>query len=308
MSVAMERSLRGKMGVAARTLRRMFAARDLALPADAPSTGPQLRGARLEALCAPSETWDGEPVPLAFGVDAVYIGVVLDALEYSDGARRRAHLAGAGTLVPAEDFIPIVTRKVLNTALLAADAAVGARPPGMRLHVIAVRRSRHKVRNQALVHAATINRLGRAHNGLRVELFHVAELQYVVTAHVDVPLHFKIVPGDAHWARLLRAHGANAPACLCELRAADPVARFLGFEAGDVIAIERCDSRRGTHYVYRRVRGDTFAAQAADLLGAMPDADAAAANDSSVAARRAAGNAIAAAFELPDVRERPAAT
>lgn len=83
------------------------------------------------------------------------------------------------------------------------------------------------------------------------EVWHLDELQYNVLQHSRVPLHAAATPGEI--ATLKRVHGANALEALPLLLDSDPVARWLGFEAGVVVRISRVDSRFGNNFYYRRV-------------------------------------------------------
>ncbi len=67
--------------------------------------------------------------------------------------------------------------------------------------------------------------------GVRVELFMLRELQFNIMTHILVPTHTKI-PKDE------KEDYTKYPV----LKTTDPVAKFMGFQSGDLIQIERKDN------------------------------------------------------------------
>jgi len=72
---------------------------------------------------------------------------------------------------------------------------------------------------------------------IRIETFHTDELSYNVLKHVWVPRHIKI------------DHKKRNDEKYPVLRKTDPVAKFLGFNTGDVIMIHRNDNSIYYRYV-----------------------------------------------------------
>lgn len=82
-----------------------------------------------------------------------------------------------------------------------------------------------------------------------VEMWHVRDLQFNVLEHCDVPRHTRLSAADiAQLPRTLR------PEQLPIMLTKDPVARAMHLVEGDVIRIDRDDSRFGRSVVYRWVQ------------------------------------------------------
>jgi len=79
-----------------------------------------------------------------------------------------------------------------------------------------------------------------------VELWHVRELQYNVLRLQDVPRHWLASPDE------VPGSGALVEA-LPLMLVHDPVARAMALRVGDIVAIQRRDSRTGISMYYRRV-------------------------------------------------------
>jgi DNA-directed RNA polymerase subunit H (RpoH/RPB5) len=79
---------------------------------------------------------------------------------------------------------------------------------------------------------------------LRIEPWHVYDLSFNPIEHVDVPRQ-----------RLASAEERDAfdPECLPLMRSDDPVARWLGFEPGQIVASERETPEFGRQLYLRRV-------------------------------------------------------
>lgn len=73
-----------------------------------------------------------------------------------------------------------------------------------------------------------------AHAEQRIELFQQHELGYNVTKHELVPAHRRATGSE-------RAALHKHMPYLAQMSATDPVARFLGFQSGDVVHIARRD-------------------------------------------------------------------
>lgn len=85
------------------------------------------------------------------------------------------------------------------------------------------------------------DKLRRAHEVL-VEQFTHATLQFNVLSHVWVPPHTR-VPSAAH------PHRIDYP----KLLTTDPVVRFMGWEAGDVVRVDRPSETNGVASTHRLV-------------------------------------------------------
>lgn len=85
----------------------------------------------------------------------------------------------------------------------------------------------------------------------RVELWNIATLQYNVLRCADVPQHRLIEP--ATYATAVPCAISVLPLMLVS----DPVARAMGLVPGDVISVERTDSRVGKTTYWRRVIDDS---------------------------------------------------
>jgi DNA-directed RNA polymerase subunit H (RpoH/RPB5) len=83
-----------------------------------------------------------------------------------------------------------------------------------------------------------------AHNRLlelpaTVELFHLSELTYNVTRHVDCPVHHLLTEEETTvLLQELRTPASKLPI----IKATDPVVRYYGWPLGRVVAIDRDDS------------------------------------------------------------------
>lgn len=139
------------------------------------------------------------------------------------------------------------TVKLLAAALKLAATETGfdAAADGPVLDIILLR-------NDGAAHARkevdrAVDKLWFEGKKLRAELWHVRDLQYNVLRHVEVPPHRLVPPGD--FGTLPR----GGPAALPLMLASDPVARALALRPGDVVRIDRTDSRLGPSIYYRRV-------------------------------------------------------
>jgi len=79
--------------------------------------------------------------------------------------------------------------------------------------------------------------------GIEIELFSIADLQYVVIDHVMVPKHVKTFGQE--YEEVVSKCGNKLPILLHT----DAVARFYGFKQNDIIRVERPDG-----IIYRIVR------------------------------------------------------
>jgi DNA-directed RNA polymerase subunit H (RpoH/RPB5) len=77
---------------------------------------------------------------------------------------------------------------------------------------------------------SSVTKILLGNHDIRIELFHIDELQYNLTKHVLVPLHEKI-----------SAKGHTELSKYPILKKTDPVARFNGWVNGDLIKITRKD-------------------------------------------------------------------
>ena len=72
-----------------------------------------------------------------------------------------------------------------------------------------------------------------------VEVFTTTQLMLNISRHALVPRHTRLE--TAHVKKILRQLGASSSDALPTLLTTDPVARYYGFEIGDVIRIDRRD-------------------------------------------------------------------
>ncbi len=99
-----------------------------------------------------------------------------------------------------------------------------------------------------IVHKGTVTACAKKITALedadvRLEMFHVDELQFNVTKHRYVPLHEKVTESETE---LLKK---NFGLKFGHLQVSDPISRFYAFERGDLIRIHRPDG-----IAYRVVR------------------------------------------------------
>ncbi len=69
--------------------------------------------------------------------------------------------------------------------------------------------------------------------GIHVEMFSVAELQYNLTRHKDVPRH--VIVSKKMKKELITAYGDKS--CIMRIHNTDPVIRYLGGRKGDLVEI-----------------------------------------------------------------------
>ena len=87
-------------------------------------------------------------------------------------------------------------------------------------------------------------------HGLESEIFHISELQYNVTKHVLVPLH-QIVKGKEEREKVKKAYNIKDFKMFPLILNTDPVVRFIGGQANDLIRIVRNPEHVGEHILYR---------------------------------------------------------
>jgi len=88
-----------------------------------------------------------------------------------------------------------------------------------------------------------------ASEDMKIELFCEKELQYNVTKHRLVPTHERLCEKDA--IAFKKEFGGKFGGIL----KTDPVARFYGYQRGDVIRITRTNGDNGVYITYRIVKG-----------------------------------------------------
>ncbi len=86
-------------------------------------------------------------------------------------------------------------------------------------------------------------------SGVMLQVFLLNELAFNVSRHKLVPKH--TLASDEEVATLLRRMGLRSKSLLPLILRNDPMARYLGLRAGDVVRIERPSPTAGTHVLYR---------------------------------------------------------
>lgn len=86
--------------------------------------------------------------------------------------------------------------------------------------------------------------------GLESEIFHISELQYNVTKHILVPLH-QIVIGKEEREEVKKDYNIKDFKMFPLILNTDPVVRFIGGRANDLIRIVRNPEHVGEHTLYR---------------------------------------------------------
>lgn len=92
---------------------------------------------------------------------------------------------------------------------------------------------------------------GAGTGGRRVEVFWIKELLFNISHHAYVPRH-EVVPED-EVARVLEALGITTRTLLPIIRHTDPMARYMGVQANQVMRITRSSPMCGPSTVYRCV-------------------------------------------------------
>lgn len=86
--------------------------------------------------------------------------------------------------------------------------------------------------------------------GLRSEIFHISELQYNVTKHVLVPQH-QIVIDKEEREKVRKDYNVRDFRLFPIILNTDPIVRFIGGQADDLIRIVRNPNHVGEHVLYR---------------------------------------------------------
>jgi DNA-directed RNA polymerase subunit H (RpoH/RPB5) len=84
------------------------------------------------------------------------------------------------------------------------------------------------------------------------EVWAMSRLQFDLAKHRLVPLHEIVPPDTPQHERITRAYGP--PSTYPTLLRTDPMARWLGARAGDLVRVTRISPTSGTHVTYRFVR------------------------------------------------------
>lgn len=90
--------------------------------------------------------------------------------------------------------------------------------------------------------------------GPLAEIFHLAELQYNVSRHELVPAHVRLE--DAQVKAVLKTYMLNDKRSLPTLLSTDPVAKYMGLRAGDVVEITRPSPTAGDTKFWRHCVAD----------------------------------------------------
>lgn len=140
-------------------------------------------------------------------------------------------------LAAADRDVLFVARRLKNHDLLKAAETLDPARRGLAIIVVADKPASFNLRSIA------------ANFGPAAEVFTFAELQFNVSRHQLVPKHRKLA--DAEARALLTQFMLVDKRCLPSILVGDPMAKYLGLRAGDVVEIRRPSHSAGETVFWR---------------------------------------------------------